>query len=531
MKGINLSLYEYVNNYFYRNFPESYILIPDTLVEYKIDNVGEIRNEYVKMFLMKIQSKYDMVDIKNGKVDDELYEILNSFVNKYFVFSMRNDCSLLSSYVRDLLIKKGIGNKFSSDIFDHFVKSIVARVWSQYDESRFNTDDFNHVIDLVYNNIYGQYEKIISERIEQLINYNYDIISFRNIKFDINELKQFVFMMIIKRENREFLGRLNKLKIIPDSELSKTGIELDGYVKQYIKFLNRPKEIKEDIPDGVKIENTKIEPIKKKEVSQDKVVKRDACLENIRINSVVGEAVPNKIKVNKNTKKVEKNVITLCILAIMTINTISINNYVDRRMNEMNDNYAMQRVMIVDGFDYSKKLRNDEYYDKIADNIIKVYSKLGQIDDENYKTLCIYDAYKGCSTINEMDRIFNILRNRLVMNDLDLNLRKIVRADSGQAYFYLDFVYDRLDSMGYNEVNSQKYQDALLRWKYANYGNYYGVVGVSMTNEEKGIINDVMNKYEECCKKNKLDFGYLLGNGGIDLTSSYDSSSVKGHSI
>ena len=207
------------------------------------------------------------------------------------------------------------------------------------------------------------------------------------------------------------------------------------------------------------------------------------------------------------------------------------NNYVHLKINEMNDNTAMQRVMIVDGFDYSRKLRNDEYYNKIADNIIKVYSKLDQIDDENYKTLCIYDAYKGCSSITEMDKIFRILRDKIVLNDVELNLRNIVKADSEQTYFYLDFIYDRLNSMGYDEVNSKRYQDALLKYKYANYGNYYGAVGVYMSNSEKEIIKDVIKKYEEHCEKDKLNFGYLLGEGGIDLTSTYDSSSVKGHSL
>ena len=532
MKGINLYLYEYVNNYFYKNFPESYILIPDTLVEYKIDNIGEIRNEYVKMFLMKIQSKYNIDDMKNGKVDEEFYTILDSFVNKYFTSSMRNDCSSLYSYVRNLLIKKGLGNKFSSDLFDHFVKSIVARAWSQFDESRFNVDTFDHVIGLIYDNIYSQYEKMINDRVDQLINYNFDIISNRNNKFDMVELKKFVNMMIFKREDRTFLSRLNKLKINPDVELSRTSLVLDSYVKQYIKFLNRPKENKQEVKtEYIKTDSIKVQPTKKKEVAQERVIKRDACLENIRVNSVVGEAVPDKIKVNRGSKKVEKNVIALCLLAIMTINTISMNNYVDRRIHEMNDNTAMQRVMIVDGFDYSKKLRNDEYYNKIADNIINVYSKLGQIEDENYKTLCLYDAYKGCSTINEMDKIFNILRSKIVLNDVELNLRNIVKADSKQTYFYLDFVYDRLSNMGYNEVNSQEYQDALLRWKYANYGNYYGAVGVYMSNSEKEIIKDVIKKYEEHCEKDKLNFGYLLGEGGFDLTSTYDSSSVKGHSL
>ena len=50
-------------------------------------------------------------------------------------------------------------------------------------------------------------------------------------------------------------------------------------------------------------------------------------------------------------------------------------------------------------------------------------------------------------------------------------------------------------------------------------------------NSEKEIIKDVIKKYEEYCEKDKLNFGYLLGEGGIDLTSTYDSSSVKGHSL
>ena len=141
MKGINLYLYEYVNNYFHRNFPESYILIPSTLVEYKIDKNVLIKQNFINKFGEDIHNKYSATLIRNGNVDLEIDKILDSFVDMYFTPSMRKDCSILYDYIRNLLIKKNVGNRFSSDIFDHFVKSIVARVWSQYDESRFNTDD------------------------------------------------------------------------------------------------------------------------------------------------------------------------------------------------------------------------------------------------------------------------------------------------------------------------------------------------------------------------------------------------------
>ena len=238
-KGINLGLYDYVNNYFRRNFPESYILIPEPLTKFKIDNNKLIKDAFLNEFGENIQNKYSVDDIKSGKVDSQIDKILDSFVDKYLTSSMRKDCLVLYDYVRNLLIKKGIGNKFSSDIFDHFVKTIVAIVRSQYDSSRLYTEEFDHIIGLHFEIVYRNYVSMINDRVDQLINYSFNIISFRNKKINMEELKLFVSRMILKRENREFLGRIDKLKINSDGELSRTGIELNSYVKQYIKFLNR----------------------------------------------------------------------------------------------------------------------------------------------------------------------------------------------------------------------------------------------------------------------------------------------------
>lgn len=537
-KGVNLGLYDYVNNYFKRKFPESYILIPELLVKFKIDNNKLIKDDFLNEFRKNIQNKYSVDDIKSGKVDSQIDIVLNSFVDKYFTPTMRKDCSVLYDYVRDILVKKGIGEKFSNDIFDHFVKSIVASIWTQYDSSRLNTDVFDHIIGLNFESMYRNYVSMINDRVEQLINYNFDILSFRDKRVNMDELKLFVSRMIIKRESREFLSRIDKLKINPNGELSMTGIKLDDYVKLYFKHLNKPKDnIKiqnqnvDNKTKNISVHNEKLLSNDKKNVSQNNGVKRSEILENIRLNSVIGEAVPAKVKVDKKAKQVERKVIALCLLAIVTLNTISMNNYIDRKVEERNDSYAIAKVDSLDGFDYYKKLRNLDYYDKMTDNIIDVYSRYGQVEDENYKTICIYDAYKGSTSLKEMDQIFGILRNKIVENDVQLNLRNVIKADSQQTYFYLDFIYDRLNSMGYNEVNSQEYQDALLRWKYANYGNYYGVVGVSMSNRENAIINDVLSKYEEYCEKNKLSFGYKIGTEYVDFTSNYDDTSVRGHSL
>ena len=96
---------------------------------------------------------------------------------------------------------------------------------------------------------------------------------------------------------------------------------------------------------------------------------------------------------------------------------------------------------------------------------------------------------------------------------MQYNIRNIINADSDDLYCSLDFVYDRLYSVGVMDVKNEDYQNALLTYKYTYFGNRYGVVGVNLDDNEKDLISKVMNMYLEYFKDYKLELGYLIGNG------------------
>ena len=302
--------------------------------------------------------------------------------------------------------------------------------------------------------------------------------------------------------------------IIEGQSLSGIALELNKYINKYLNL------IRNDF-----LVNSKEEDVRNIIINDDN---NDAKLNRdmIRNNSVQRDDVPSRIKIDRKHKKVAKSVVLLALIGVLIGTGFSFNNQVQYTDSE----YAVMRVEALDGFDYNKKwVRDERYYNDMVDNIISFYSKLEQLPNENYKTLGLYNAYDGIVSIRniddallEMESLFSLLRKKMVQEDVNEGFRIIVNADSDENYFFLDFVYDTLINAGFKEYDSRKFQDLLIKYKYSNYGNYYGVVGVKLTDNEKELIRDIMKRYQEYYKNVKIEIGNLMVSGDYSFIATYN---------
>lgn len=519
--------YDYVKNYFQRNFLESY-LISEGRMQY-------VESDYLNFFRDNIINQYDIVDITSGNVDSDLNKYLENFVSEYFTKKEREDILFLNNYVSEFLSKCGVNQCFSDDIFDHIVKKISSRVWSQFDRSRLGKEDFDHVINLVYNNILNEYSKSIAIKVDNILdkraNEYFDL---RKLGLDKDKLKKYVVDVVFKNESRIFLIKVKSLIISIDRNLTDTGIELNKYVSEYFsKYLNKYGNSSSKNREYVRSNNfyNQDEDVEDKKNVQNNNSQIRLNLNNMKNNSVKNGFFPDKFRLNKKQIVVSKTVITLALLGTLLgvgINISSQEKYTD-------DEYAIMRVEMLTGFDYDKKIgRDNKFNNDMKDEVISLYFKLEQLPNESYKLLGLYNVYDGLCKVSgdekaliEMEHFFGDLRKKIINEELMFGMNDSLKVFENN-YFFLDLVYDTLIDMGYDELNNKKYQDVLLRYKYANFGNYYGVVGVYLTKDELILIDDIISKYVESYEKIKLDIGYLMVDGNYTFFDTYKSNSRKG---
>lgn len=521
--------YEYVKDYFQRNFLESYLIFEGRM-QY-------IENMYVSFYGDNIRNQYSVDEIINGNVDDDISKYLDNFVGEYFTKNQREDIIILNNYVKEVLVKRGVNVNFSDDIFEHIVRLVSSRVWSQFDRSRIGKEDFNHIINLVYNNICNQYAKLIDKKIEQILDNRLDYFELRKLGVEKEQLKKFVIGSIFKNGSKNFLVRVKSLIISSDRMLSETGGELNKYINEYFAKYSDKYDV--SLNTDVRKDNVNDKEIDVSLDNKDIVGNINNCnneeikfnINNMRNNSVKNGLFVDKIRFNITKGQVVKSVALLALLGTL----LSVGAGRSDEVKYTDDEYAVLRFGTLSNYDYDRKwVRDDRYFDEMADEVMIVYSKLEQLPNDGYKTIGLYNVYEGFKDVKgdvdllpDMESFFEMLKKKIATLDIDIGLRDIINVDSKDGYFYLDFVYDQLYNMGFSEIKDSKYQDVLLRYKYANYGNRYGVVGVFLTDSEKRLINDVMIKYEEYCENAKLEIGYLMTDNRYTFFSTYKGNSGR----
>ena len=248
-------VYEYIRNYFLRNFPESYIIFN----KYDAYNFG---NEYVK--IQNVFKDKNLLEVMDGKYDDEIHKYLDNYLKGYFTKTQIIDCSALYGYVQKVLKHRKVNKNFSNDIFDHIVKLVVAEVWPLYDSSKLYTAELDSIIIDVHKKVYNIISRQISEKIEQLLDHDVYFIKLRENKLDKILLKQYVIKSILLNEERLFLEKVSSLVITPDGELSVTARNIEKYVDKFIRG---------DRLDKVDFVESKKEDVKKEQFYYDDKVK------------------------------------------------------------------------------------------------------------------------------------------------------------------------------------------------------------------------------------------------------------------
>lgn len=487
-------VYEYIRNYFLRNFPESYIIFN----KYDAYNFG---NEYVK--IQNVFKDKNLLEVMDGKYDDEIHKYLDNYLKGYFTKTQINDCSALYGYVQMFLKSRGLNKNFSNDIFDHIVKLVVAEVWPLYDSSKLYTAELDSIIIDVHKKVYNIISRQISEKIEQLLDHDVYFIKLRENKLDKNLLKQYVIKSILLNEERLFLEKVSSLVITSDGELSITARNIEKYVDKFIRG---------DRLDKVDVVESKKEDVKKEQFYYDDKVKYNQ--NKMKENSVVSEKAPKTILYTKGMRrKIAKTVSPLLIIAVLGTSGFAIKK-IGEKIKENSvvsvvDNiYGLTDRGIYDNVDAANRIIN--FFENMQENDIKNY---------NYNTLGFYEEYVELSdrikndnfkVLTNMEEIFRIVSSFAKEENEEF---AYVLGTSQNRYFYIDFVYDRLVSMGCEEINDTKYQDAITRYKYYYFGNQYGVAIEGLKKEEVKLIEDMIDKYIEYSAEYKYSLGQYLNSG------------------
>ena len=188
----------------------------------------------------------------------------------------------------------------------------------------------------------------------------------------------------------------------------------------------------------------------------DFFINREARIEAAR-NSVKNNSSPSKIKAKRNKRMMNKSIATVLLFASL----IGLaGNGVYQMTTELRDIKAKQNVTMIDDHYYSNiNTIYAESFEPTADNIISTFDEYGKFDNENFQYLGFYQAYRSV----KQDRLY-------IMDNMLSEIRRDVRNDNSHRNLssaiiyngcYLDFMYDRLYEMGFEEITNDKYQDLL----------------------------------------------------------------------
>lgn len=495
--------YVYVKDLFQKKFPEYYLIFNNIVMLH-------IEKSYISTIREKIFNQYTSSDILDGIRDDEITVVLDGFLNEYFSPKQRNEFVTLYNYVNDYLKSKNIDERFSSDLFAHITGLIFSKVYSQYDLRMLGTNDMNNTILKEYDDICNQMRKKLNDDIDTILNNDFDFnfVRINKVEIDVNDLKRWAFNTLIKGKQHSFFVKSGYVYVNDSEKLTHYGNEIKRYIDYYIS--KKEKEQKKHENDSVNVVQNIVTP------------NVNVNVNNMINNSVQNDRTPKKMKSSSKKVKMNRSVSMLLVTASL-VSVLGLSGYgINTAIQYKSDRDALNRYDSLNYFNYSQKyLRDDSYYNDMAINIIDFYFKLGQLDSELYKTLGFYDAYCGYvelygkePPVTFMDDLFQKVKHEL-RNYRDTTLsRTINNGDIGnKEYCFVDFVYDRLYELGHKEVHDDEHQYALLRYKYANYGNSYGVIGVTLSKGEEKIINDALKLYYDYCEKAKLEVGYIVVDG------------------
>lgn len=234
-------------------------------------------------------------------------------------------------------------------------------------------------------------------------------------------------------------------------------------------------------------------------------------------NSVKNGKDPDKRKANKKKRKTYKSIIALILAGSITVaagkliidGVTYIWNLGAKISQDLSNRKPLKKVEEFDNYRYNYIFtKYTDAYVSTLNNVISFYEKTSDYEDQEYKYLGFYRMYSY------------VMDDKLAIMDSALSELKIKCSLDGTLdnySCYLDFVYDRLVSMGCDEIKDSKYQVAINVYKNAK----SATTGSDLTPmdilildfpEQATSIEEMMELYGKYSEEKMVSFGNELIN-------------------
>ena len=571
-------VYEYIRSYFQRKFPEYYFLFDKNRESYiDITYISLIKNEIIR--------KYENQDILNGNKDREIAIVLNDYVNSKITLEQRNEYRKLYRYCYSLLKDYDVNIDFSLDIYDHIVKTIVVKMWKLYGGIRLDVINFKDNLMRNYDEECKKVRRDVYKKIVDMINANLHITDMDGLEKDSVKMMKYIVYKILSNENRDFLRRLDYVindmdNVIPltndkmeqyiDNSLiwkrikyymheyinkkSRKDVNTVTYITNYIRdsvdsscSLSDANKIAVEIDKSLRNEGLNSQEIMMNE--NQSVIRARYMKYKMKRNSVVSEDAPNKIPKNGFKRKITDALLSLVIISVLLGSSavISLGAY-----HASHRDFAKKAVLNYDSYSYSMiTSEHDSLFKKTINNVIATFDDYGRFDNDNFKFLGFYRAFASVNSMSEREildatGVHGRDTTQTVYTDQKLyvmdcmldNVKQIVSKDNSNASLYseiklyscyLDFIYDRLDEMGFDKIYESKYEEALEEYKKEKAEHPYKNPLDYMSLRNVKILENVMEKYEKYSEQYLFELGAVLNEQNMPETQGWLIDNLGGH--
>lgn len=533
---MELNHLKYVENYFKLYYGTYYNNLNKTLVGKKGSKINEVDTLCLEIS-KRIRSKYnDLKFVLNGKADKFIGSIINGYINNKHG-QLRADYINLRSYVNQVIRNIQFIN-YSEKTLDMIVEDICSMLIHRYNYNKLNDGIYDEEIMSCYNvSLSG-----LCERIRQYVNdYVCDKVKPLTDVDNVFVEDEVIRLLLTTNEINSFdllLGRCDKkiyeiaVKNREENKTKRLAEKPDTleYIESRILYPTLNIELLKQIIQKIDI-NLRDSGLNPKEIVSGKYDSDIRTLYNeyyteslefsIRNNSVQRDNVPNKIK--KDGKKINvPQAVSVVLTAGVLLGLLSHGAYTVGK--DIRANVAKKNLTSIDTYSYPAITSiYDGTLKLTADNIIKTYDDYSKFDNLNFSYLAFYEAFNSATQdeIYVMDNMLYEIKDNLAGNSLYSDLMNELRTDS----CFLDFMYDRLEDMGYTEIRDNKYYELLSAYLKAKNDHPHGNPINYLTDSQVRLLNKVKDKYEEFSEQYLVELGVLLSNQNNEELS----SSVRGH--
>ena len=496
--------YEYVSNIFRMRFPEYYML------DYNDNNLKSSKiRKIIESVCRGELSKYSKEDYNNGSVENVVYKALDKQVDNYFSKDERSNIREKFSYIcSDKFFSKYVG-KCSYDLLNYLAGQILIIL---HDKDVTLCDD---KIILHYEELYNKVSRMIRKKVESVITKNVEVFNLGKINYEqiINDITS----DLILNFNINLIGISGNKKvekIILDMfsrNIHKASIERSkfeekmayNYILDYVSSKHNTKLNNEECKKCADFIFKKLTSrYSYLDITEKKLDSNINVLCNFWLNSCRVESVPLEEEYKPQIKKGYKGIITVLLVATLTISGLSVIAYNNIKGNIVEGNAIS--VMTEDGFPIENRATAVFDYSYNIKKILAAYNKqVDYLPNERCDYIAFSESYL------QLDASVGV---KLVV--MDRLLSALVReAASGTTYndFYygmasnrccLELMYKSLKYMGYDEVDQVQYKVLLdkylkIRKEYPNADDPLDKMSIT----DKNLIKKIESKYIELSKE------------------------------